>query len=66
MEEKGLLVSKWEKVEGNPDRRVYTLTAKGVEALKMGLASIIERKRLFDDLVKFYHENFEKTSGGEK
>lgn len=66
MEERDLLESKWEKVEGAPDRRVYTLTAKGVEALKMGLASIIKRKRLFDDLVKFYHENFEKTGGGEK
>ena len=66
MEERGLLDSKWEKVEGNPERRVYTLTAKGVEALKMGLTSIIKRKRLFDDLVKFYHENFEKTGEGEK
>jgi DNA-binding PadR family transcriptional regulator len=60
MEERGLLESKWEKIEGGPDRRVYSLTDKGVEALKMGLESIIKRKMLFDDLVKFYHENFEK------
>jgi len=60
MEERGLLESRWEKVEGGPDRRVYRLTGKGVEALKMGLASIVRRKRLFEDLVKFYHENFER------
>ncbi len=67
MEERGLLESQWEKVEGGPDRRVYRLTGKGVEALKMGLASIVKRKRLFEDLVKFYHENFEKSGkGGEK
>jgi DNA-binding PadR family transcriptional regulator len=64
MEEKGLLASRWEKVEGGPDKRVYTLTHKGVEALKVGLASIARRKTLFDDLVKFYHEKFEKVGGG--
>jgi hypothetical protein len=34
----------------------------------MGLASIVKRKRLFEDLVKFYYENFEKPlkEGGEK
>jgi PadR family transcriptional regulator PadR len=67
MEERGLLESRWEKVEGGSDRRVYRLTSKGVEALKMGLTSIVKRKRLFEDLVNFYYENFEKTvKGGEK
>ena len=66
MEEKGLLESKWERVEGGPERRVYNLTRKGVEALRVGLESLVRRKLLFDDLVKFYHENFEKTEGGEK
>ncbi|MEM3726340.1 MAG: PadR family transcriptional regulator [Candidatus Bathyarchaeia archaeon] len=64
MEERGLLESRWEKVEGCPDRRIYKLTSKGVEALKMGLASIVRRKMLFDDLAKFYHEKFEKIEGG--
>jgi hypothetical protein len=34
----------------------------------MGLASIVKRKRLFEDLVNFYHEKFEKSmkEGGEK
>ena len=67
MEERGLLESKWERVEGGPDRRIYKLTNKGVEALKMGLTSIVKRKRLFEDLMNFYHENFETAKdGGEK
>lgn len=64
MEEKGLLESKWEKVESGPERRIYTLTDRGVEALRTGLKSIVKRKRLFDDLVNFYHKNFEKTAEG--
>jgi DNA-binding PadR family transcriptional regulator len=68
MEERGLLESKWEKREERLDRRVYRLSSKGVEALKMGLTSIVKRKRLFEDLLNFYYENFEKPlkKGGEK
>jgi len=68
MEERGLLKSKWEKGEEGLDRRVYRLSSKGVEALKMGLTSIVKRKRLFEDLLNFYYENFEKPlkKGGEK
>jgi len=65
MEERGLLVSKWEEVEGGLDRRVYKLTSEGVEALKMGLTSIIKRKRLFEDLINFYYKNFEKPGKDE-
>jgi len=61
MEERGLLMSKWEEVEGGLDRRVYKLTSEGVEALKIGLTSIIKRKRLFEDLINFYYKNFEKS-----
>jgi DNA-binding PadR family transcriptional regulator len=60
MEERGLVESKWEKVEGAPERRVYRLTSKGVEALKTGLESMIKRKKLFEDLLSFYYENFGK------
>jgi DNA-binding PadR family transcriptional regulator len=66
MEERGLLKSKWEKAEGSPERRIYNLTEKGVEALKMGLESIVRRKRLFEDLAKFYRENFETLDKKEK
>lgn len=60
MEKRGLLSSKWEEVGDGPNRRIYMLTNKGVEALRMGLAAVVRRKKLFDDLVEFYHENFEK------
>jgi DNA-binding PadR family transcriptional regulator len=69
MEMRGLVESRWEKVEGGPERRVYRLTSKGVEALRMGLQSIVKRRRLFDDLVSFYYEKFEgaaREGGGEK
>lgn len=69
MEMRGLVESRWEKGEGGPERRVYRLTSKGVEALRMGLQSIVKRRRLFDDLVSFYYEKFEgaaREGGGEK
>jgi DNA-binding PadR family transcriptional regulator len=67
MEERGLVESRWEKVEGGPERRVYRLTSKGAEALRVGLTSIIKRRRLFEDLLTFYHEHFEESSkGGEE
>lgn len=63
MERRGLVESRWEKTEGGPDKRIYRLTDKGVEALKMGLKSIVKQKPLFDDLVKFYYENFKDSRG---
>jgi DNA-binding PadR family transcriptional regulator len=66
MEERGLLESKWEKVEGGPDKRVYTVTKDGAEALRMGLKSIIKRQALFDDLARFYKEHFENVKGGDE
>ncbi|MEM2106151.1 MAG: PadR family transcriptional regulator [Candidatus Bathyarchaeia archaeon] len=63
MEERGLLESKWEKTEGGPDKRVYKVTKNGVEALRVGLKSIVQRKLLFEDLARFYEENFAKEKG---
>jgi len=37
MEEKGLIESAWEKVEGGPDRRVYKVTKFGAEVLQKGV-----------------------------
>jgi DNA-binding PadR family transcriptional regulator len=65
MEERGLLESKWKKVKGGLDRRVYTVTKDGVDALRGGLGSIVKRKRLFEDLTKFYEEHFGNGDGGE-
>jgi DNA-binding PadR family transcriptional regulator len=59
MEHRGLLRSEWEKVESGPDRRIYRLTDEGVALLKTGLESIARRRKLTDDLVKFYEKEFE-------
>jgi DNA-binding PadR family transcriptional regulator len=67
MEEKGLLVSTWERADSGPDRRVYTVTGQGADVLKRGLSTIVRRKQLFDDLIAFYKKRFEKTGqGGEQ
>ncbi|MGB8312002.1 MAG: PadR family transcriptional regulator [Halobacteriota archaeon] len=64
MEEKGLLASTWEKVDSGLDRRIYTVTEKGADVLKRGLSTMIQRKQLFDDLIAFYRQRFEKTEPG--
>ena len=64
MEEKGLLASTWEKVDSGLDRRIYTVTEKGADVLKRGLSTMIQRKLLFDDLIAFYRQQFEKTEPG--
>ncbi len=64
MEQKELLTSKWEKRESGPDRRVYTVTKKGVDVLKTGLGTIVRRKQLFDDLIEFYERQFQSDNKG--
>lgn len=63
MEERGLVVSNWEKKEPGPDRRVYTLTGAGVEVLQEGLEMVKKRRQLMDSLVKFYDTHFTKEGG---
>lgn len=58
MEHRGLLRSEWEKVESGPDRRMYKLTDEGVAVLRTGLEAIVKRRKLTDDLVKFYEQEF--------
>ena len=61
MEERSLVTSEWEKKETGADRRVYTLTKAGVEALKEGLEMVKKRRQLMDCLVQFYDANFSNT-----
>jgi len=59
MERRGLLESEWERAEkSGPERRVYTVTKMGTEALRSGLESIAKRKDMMDDLAEFYRKNF--------
>jgi len=60
MERRGLLSSEWERVESGPDRRVYKITENGVEALRIGLKTMVGRKALIDDLVAFYQEHLQQ------
>ena len=63
MEERGLLKSKWEKIETGPDRRVYKVTDNGAKVLEGGLAMIVRRRALMNDLVEFYKKHFEGKGG---
>ncbi|MEA3306742.1 MAG: PadR family transcriptional regulator [Elusimicrobiota bacterium] len=58
MEKSGLVKSAWEKNEQGPDKRVYAITRKGKEYLKIWLEFIIQRKKIINKLVSFYNKNF--------
>ena len=60
MDAHGLLRSEWERTQSGRQRRVYEVTEEGVDALKMGLETLIKRKALMDDLASFYHEQFQQ------
>ena len=64
MEAHGLLKSEWERMESGRQRRIYEVTEEGVEALKMGLETIVKRKALMDDLAAFYREHFQQSRKG--
>jgi len=59
LEQRGLVASRWEKNASRADRRVYTITQEGKEFLKEGLQMAKRRRRLMDDLVRFYDDNLE-------
>ena len=65
MEDRSLVVSEWEKKESGADRRVYTLTEDGKKFLKEGLEMVKKRRRLMDNLIRFYNKNFGEKRGGE-
>ena len=65
MEDMSLVVSEWEKKNSGADRRVYTLTEDGKKFLKEGLEMVKKRRRLMDNLIRFYNKNFGEKRGGE-
>jgi PadR family transcriptional regulator, regulatory protein PadR len=65
MEDRGAVTSEWEKKESGADRRVYTITEKGIKVLKEGLEMVKRRRELMDSLVQYYEANFaEKEERG--
>jgi DNA-binding PadR family transcriptional regulator len=45
MEEDGLVSSSWQTAESGPSRRVYVITARGLEALELMAHSLSQRAR---------------------
>jgi DNA-binding PadR family transcriptional regulator len=58
MEKRGLLSSEKSMSEPGRARRVYSITRAGVEALKLGLEGVIQRKAMMDELADYYHQQF--------
>lgn len=61
MEKHGLLVSEKEEAESGRIRRVYSVTPKGVEALREGLLAVKKREKITEELVEYYEKTFAGT-----
>lgn len=61
MEEKGILTSHQEESEEGRPRRVYSITEIGKTHLKNGLEHMLRRKRLLDELERYYQRYFSET-----
>ncbi len=58
MEKEGILESTWMESVSGPDSRKYFVTKKGTILLRTWLENIIERKKMIDQMVEFYHLYF--------
>ena len=63
MEEKGILSSQQEESEEGRPRRVYSITETGKSGLKNGLEHMLRRKRLLDELERYYQQYFPDAQG---
>ena len=61
MEEKELLTSIQEESEEGRPRRVYSITETGKNSLQAGLEHMLRRKRLLDELERYYNKYFPET-----
>lgn len=62
MERRGWLSSKKYFSEAGRQRRIYTVTSLGRDALKTGLEHMLRRKKLLDELEKYYERHFQNES----
>jgi len=58
MERKGLLKSRWSRGDNKRDKRIYSITKKGEELLKLRLRMMKKRIRLLEQMVSYYDEVF--------
>ena len=56
LEKKGLVVSKWETSANEKRRRVYKVTETGHSYLMDIIESIIQRKPMIEDMIKYYKD----------
>jgi DNA-binding PadR family transcriptional regulator len=61
MEKHGLLVSEKKEADSGRIRRVYSVTPKGIDALKGGLLAVKKREKITTELVEYYEKTFERS-----
>lgn len=62
IEEHNLTTSENIESEAGRPRRIYTITDKGIQLLKIGLENILDKKKVFNELEKFYEQEFSDNS----
>lgn len=58
MEKTGLLDSSWERGNRGLNRRIYTLTEKGVERLRHGKLVVENQRKVLEEMTTFYRLHF--------
>jgi DNA-binding PadR family transcriptional regulator len=66
MEKHELLVSEKKEAYSGRIRRVYSITPKGVEALREGLLAVKKREKITEELVDYYEKTFAGTENPAK
>ena len=66
MQHQGLLKSHKEDPRDHRSKRVYSITEYGKQALKDGLEFVINRRKINDELIEYYHENFADKEGSDE
>jgi len=61
MEKHELLISEKKEADSGRIRRVYSVTPKGVEALRKGLLAVKKREKITEELVEYYEKTFAGT-----
>jgi len=58
MEKHELLISEKKEADSGRIRRVYSVTPKGVEALRKGLLAVKKREKITEELLEYYEKTF--------
>jgi DNA-binding PadR family transcriptional regulator len=66
MEKNGYLSSDWDRESSRLDRRVYTLTKKGLERLQHGRNMVNAQKNVIDEMIRFYQKHFPESETNDK